>query len=75
MAGTVYSETKVFGSVTGERLVSFDVGSGSVTVAVEHEEGSWLDFHSATTDSVEPINFGYGWNIRFTVAGDATYAI
>lgn len=76
MAETVHTTTKTFNKITGEHLVSFDVGAGSVVVACEHGSGNWIDFETITADAVKLINFGSGSRtIRFTVAGGATYAL
>lgn len=75
MAETVYSATREFDNIDGDTMVSVDAGSGTVTVAVEHGADNWIDIETFSADTAKVINFGYGRNIRFTVTGDASYAI
>lgn len=71
---TVYTTTRSFDSIQGERVLSVDVGAGSVVVACEHGTDNWIDMKTYDADTVEIINFGYGRVYRFTVSGGATYA-
>lgn len=74
MAETVYSDTRTFESIDGKRVLTVDAGTGSVTVAIRHG-ASWIDVQSFSVDTAEVIDFGYNRVYRFTVTGDATYAL
>ena len=76
MARTVYSATKTFDSITGQRLISVDAGTGSVTLDVEHGSANWINVETFSADTVKVLDFGpLGSTYRFTVSGDATYAL
>ena len=76
MAETVYTSTTSFENIVGERVVSISVGSGaSVVIEVEHGNGQWVEIDTFHQDAVQALTFGYGRNYRFTVTGDASFAI
>jgi hypothetical protein len=76
MARTVYSATKTFDKISGTRVISVDAGTGSVVLAIEHGSGTWLDIETFSTDTAKVLDFGpLGATYRFTVTGDATYAL
>ena len=75
MAETVYSATKVFNSLHGEWVLSVDAGTGSVAVECQHGTDNWVTMETFSADTVQTIEFGRGRIYRFTVTGDATYAL
>ena len=75
MAETVYTTSRAFSTIHGERVVSVDAGSGQVVVECEHGPGNWITMKTYSADAVELVNFGFGRSYRFTVSGGATYAI
>lgn len=72
---TVYTATKTFGSITGERVVSVDANGGSVAIQVQHGTNNWITVETIATDSAKVLNFGANRVYRFVVTGSATYAI
>lgn len=75
MSATVYSTTREFSNISGERMVSVDAGTGSVAIEVDHGTSNWILVETIAADTAKIVNFGYGRTVRFTVTGDATYAI
>ena len=76
MAETVYSATREFDNIIGPQVVSVDAGTGSVVVAVRHGSGNWIDVETFSADAAKVIDFGpRGRVYRFTVTGDATFAL
>lgn len=72
---TVYSATKVFDSITGERVISVDANGGSVVIQVQHGTDNWITVETIATDSAKVLNFGTNRIYKFVVNGSATYAI
>lgn len=71
---TVYSATKTFDSIGGQRVLSVDANGGTVTVEAAHG-AEWIAMKVYSADAVEVIDFGYNRSYRFTPAGGATYAL
>lgn len=72
---TVYTTTKTFSGIYGERVLSVDAGTGSISVECEHGADNWIVMKTYDADAAEVINFGYDRTYRFVVTGDATYAL
>lgn len=72
---TVYSATKVFDSITGERVISVDANGGSVVIQVQHGTNNWITVETISTGSAKVLNFGTNRIYKFVVNGSATYAI
>ena len=75
MSETVYTTTKMFSLIQGERVVSVDAGTGTVVIACQHGAGNWIDVKIYSADTVEVLDFGLNRTYRFTITGDATYAL
>lgn len=76
MAETVYSATRVFDSIQGPQVVSVDAGTGSVALECRHGADNWLTIETFDADTAKVIDFGSRGRVyRFTVSGNATYAI
>ena len=75
MTETVHTVTHEFSSLHGLRTISVDAGTGSVTLACRHGAGNWIDVETFSADTVKTLDFGIARIYRFTVTGDATYAI
>lgn len=73
MSETVYTVTRTFSNL-GTRVLSVDAGTGSVTVAAQHGTDNFIDMKTYSADEVEVIEFT-NRTYRFTVVGDATYAL
>ena len=76
MAETVYSATRTFSNIQGRQVVSVDAGTGSVTLECRHGADNWLTVEIFDADTAKVVDFGArGRTYRFTVSGNATYAL
>lgn len=74
MTETVYTATVTLDKISGERVLSVDAGTGTLVVACKHG-AAWIDMKTYSADAVETIEFGINRIYRFTLTGDATFAL
>lgn len=54
--------------------ITVKANGGSVTVAVQHKPGVFIDADVFTEDVVKPMSFGHCY-VRFTTTGSAEFAL
>ena len=72
---TVYSVSREFDSIDGQRVISVDANGGTVAIQVRHGAGNWIAVETFSADTAKVLDFGYNRVYKFVVTGAATYAI
>ncbi|MFB9149530.1 hypothetical protein [Roseovarius ramblicola] len=68
------TETREFGHLIGEYVVSVQANGGTVEVQIEHAPGVWITSDTIAADGAFTVLFG-GGTLRFVPSGGATYEV